>query len=143
MKNLKLKSALVILLSVIGLNIILANNPKYKLTTENLKLVSPNVYEFEIYLQHTNSNETKFKYVLGQYFFDFNPEIANGGTLTYSIIGSDLTQALQPRNPNVSGNQLRLAVNSVPVKENLPVISNKSPGTLVAKMRLETSAKSF
>ncbi|MBK6876388.1 MAG: hypothetical protein IPG99_08020 [Ignavibacteria bacterium] len=50
---------------------------------------------------------------------------------------------LQPRNPTVSGNQLKLAVNSVPPKENLPQISAKSPGTLIARMRLETSSKSF
>ncbi|MBV6478419.1 MAG: hypothetical protein HGGPFJEG_01174 [Ignavibacteria bacterium] len=143
MKNSILISSLVILLSVVGQNISLAGNPKYKLTAENVKLVSSNVYEFDIYLQHVNSGETKFEYVLGQFFFDFNSEIANGGTLTYSIIGSDLPQSLQPRNPTVSGNQLRLAVNSVPPKENLPLISSKSPGTLIAKMRLATSSKSF
>jgi len=143
MKNLNLRSALVVLLSVIGLNMSLADNPKYKLTTENISLVSPNVYEFEIYLRHTNQGEANFEYTLGQYFFDFNPVIANGGALTFSMIGSDLPQQLQPRNPTVSGNQLRLAVNSMPPKENLPQISDKSPGTLIAKMRLETSVKSF
>lgn len=143
MKTLKIKSAIVIFLTVIGLNITSAENPKYKLTTDNPVLVSPNVYEFGIYLQHTNPGESKFEYILGQYFFDFNPGIANGGILTYSITGSDLPQMLQPRNPTVSGNLLRLVVNSVPSKENLPQISDKSPGTLIARMRLETSAKSF
>lgn len=143
MKNLKIKSLLVIILSVIGLNISLAGSPKYKLTTENITLISPNVYEFDIYLQHTNPGDAKFVYILGQYFFDFNPVVANGGTLTFTIIGSDLPQMLQPRNPTVSGSQLRLAVNSVPPKDNLPVISVKSPGTLIARMKLETSAESF
>jgi hypothetical protein len=79
----------------------------------------------------------------GSTFFDFNPQIANGGTLTYSIVGSELPQIFQPRNPTVSGNQLKLAVNSIPPKKNLPQISAKSPGTLIARMRLETSSKSF
>lgn len=130
-------------MSVIGLNMCLAGTPKYKLSAENLKLISSNVYEFDIYLQHINTDEASFKYILGQYFFEFNPGIANGGTLSFSIIGSDLPQLLQPRNPTVSGNQLRLAVNSVPSKDNLPVVSVKSPGTLIAKVRLVTSAKSF
>lgn len=143
MKNLRAKSLLIILMSVIGLNMCLAGTPKYKLSAENLKLISSNVYEFDIYLQHINTDEASFKYILGQYFFEFNPGIANGGTLSFSIIGSDLPQLLQPRNPTVSGNQLRLAVNSVPSKDNLPVVSVKSPGTLIAKVRLVTSAKSF
>lgn len=143
MKNLKTKSVLIILFSVIGLSICIAGTPQYKLSTENIELVSSNVYEFDIYLQHVNADEAKFEYILGQYFFEFNPQIANGGTLSFSIVGSDLPQLLQPRNPTVSGNQLRLSVNSVPSKDNLPVVSVKSPGTLIAKMRLVTSSKSF
>ncbi len=138
-----MKSAIIILLSTIALSYSVANKPTYKLTTENLNRAAPNVMEFDIYLQHTNSNDTKLEYILGQYFFEFNPEIANGGELTYSLISSELPSSLQPRNPSVTGNQLRLVTNSVPAKENLPVISDKSPGTLVAKMRLETSAKTF
>jgi len=143
MKNLKIKSVIIVLLSVLGLSFSIAKNPDYKLTTENLNRVAPNVIEFDIYLQHLNSDETKFEYILGQYFFGFNPEIANGGKLTYSLISSDLPSSLQPRNPTVSGNLLRLVTNSVPAKEDLPIISDKSPGTLVARMRLETSAETF
>ncbi len=143
MKNLRAKSLLIILMSVIGLNMCLAGTPKCKLSADNLKLISSNVYEFDIYLQHINTDEASFKYILGQYFFEFNPKIANGGTLSYSMISSDLPKSLQPRNPTVSGNQLRLAVNSIPPKDNLPSISIKSPGTLIAKMRLATSAESF
>ena len=143
MKNLIIKLAVIILISILGLNFSIAENPAYKLTTENLKLVAPNMMEFDIYLQNTNSNESKFQYILGQYYFEFNSEIANGGTLTYSLVSSDLPSSLQPRNPTVSGNQLRLVTNSVPSKENLPIISDKSPGTLIARMRIETSAKTF
>lgn len=171
MANLKTKLGLTILLSFFALNSTEANIPGYKLSIENLNLTSPNIYEFDIYLQHTNPGETKFEYVLGQYFFEFNPGISNGGTLTYSLVSSDLPILLQPRNPTVFGNQLRLAANRVPVKEDvqinsdrspdsrknlpivsdkspgtmeiLPTISDKSPGTLVARMRLETSEKTF
>lgn len=143
MKNLSVKLAIMILISILGLNFSIAKNPSYKLTAENLKVVAPNVMEFDIYLLNTNLNEAEFRYILGQYYFEFNPDIANGGTLTYSLVSSDLPSSLQPRNPNVSGNQLRLVTNSVPSKENLPVISDVLPGTLIARVRLETSAKIF
>ena len=143
MKNSMIVSAIVIMLTILGLNMSLAGMPEHKIFAENIKLASSNAYEFDIYVQHLNPDDSKFEYILGQYFFDFNPSIANGGILTYSIIGSELPQMLQPRNPTVSGNQLKLAVNSVPPKENLPQISAKSPGTLIARMRLETSSKTF
>jgi Secretion system C-terminal sorting domain len=143
MKNLKLKSMVIILLSAIALCFGFAKSPTYNLSLQNLKLTAPNVLEFDIYLIHTNPDETNFKYILGQYFFNFNPEIANGGKLTYSIVSSDLAASLQPRNPSVSGNELRLAGNSIPSKERLPVISDVFPGTLIARMKLETSANTF
>lgn len=143
MKTLKIKFIFTVVFAFLTLGFSYASDPAYKLTTQNLKYTGPNVLEFDIYLQHTNSNESKFAYVLGQYFFEFNPEIANGGKLTYSLVRSDLPAPLQPRNPTVSENLLRLVTNSVPAKDNLPIISNESPGTLVARMRLETSAKTF
>jgi len=139
MKNLiKLLTAVLILV-----NVSFANSISYKLEVTNLNYTSERTLEFDIYLLSTGSDKEAFTYVLGQYFFEFNPKIANGGDLVYSIIGSDLPLILQPRNPSVSGNQLRLAVNSIPSKDNLPLITKKSPGTLIAKMRLETSAEKF
>ncbi len=143
MKNLRFKLIVTVFFSILALSFSNAKNPEYKLTTENIKQISPNVMEFDIYLQHLNPGESNFQYILGQYFFEFNPAIANGGNLTYSLVSSDLPASLRPRNPTVSGNQLRSVTNSVPSKENLPVILDNSPGTLVAKMRLETSAKEF
>lgn len=143
MKNSTVISAIIVMLTALALSFANAGTPQYKISAENLTPVSANAFEFDIYLMHLNPDESKFEYILGQYFFDFNPVIANGGTLTYSIIGSELPQMFQPRNPTVSGNQLKLAVNSVPPKNNLPQISAKSPGTLIARMRLETSSKSF
>jgi len=143
MKNQIYKSAIIIFLLAFALSYGYAKEPTYTLTIQNLNNVSSNTMEFDIYLQHTNSNESNFYYVLGQYFFDFNPAIANGGNLNYSVVNSDLPQGLVPRNPTVTGNQLRLAMNSIGSKDNLPVVADKAPGTLIAKIRLETSVKSF
>jgi len=100
--------------------------------------------EFDIYLLNTNKKTEELKYSLGQYFLEFNPKIANGGNLIYTIVSSDLPEAMRPRNASVYGNQLRLVCNSInPDKANLPLISSKDKGTLIARMHLETSAKKF
>lgn len=143
MKNLKTVSALVLLFSLLTLGLSYASEPVYKVTTQNLKFTSANSLEFDIYVQSVGSGDTKINYILGQYFIDFNDKIANGGTLTYSIAGSDLPQVFLPRNPKVNGNQLWLATNGIPPKENLPVISSEAPGTKIVTMKLETSAKKF
>ncbi|MFZ1461354.1 MAG: T9SS type A sorting domain-containing protein, partial [Ignavibacteria bacterium] len=103
--------------------------------------------EFDIYLlngNNENSKQEELRYSLGQYFFEFNPKIANGGNLNYKIADSDLPEAMRPRNASVKDNQLRLIVNSVSAdKGNLPVFIAKSPGLLIARMKLETSADKF
>jgi len=155
MKNSIKRSALLILVAIALLNVSFplpasqgereasAKTPMYNLNIQNLNYTSSNVLEFDIYLHHTNSNETKFEYIMGQYFLNFNSAIANGGKLNYTLVSSELPQALQPRNASVFENQLRLANNAVPPKQNLPIISNNGNGTLIAKMKLETTAKSF
>ncbi|MBK6506908.1 MAG: T9SS type A sorting domain-containing protein [Ignavibacteria bacterium] len=51
---------------------------------------------------------------------------------------------MRPRNPTVDNNVLRLACNSISAdKSSLPVISSKSGGLLIARMRLQTTAESF
>ncbi|HMS64093.1 MAG TPA: T9SS type A sorting domain-containing protein [Ignavibacteria bacterium] len=133
-----------ILITVLSINISLAALPAYKINVSNLNQTSKNSLEFDIYLQSTGSDNEELRYSLGQYCLDFNSNIANGGKLTYTIISSDLPEAMRPKKPTVADNQLRLLVNSVnPDKSSLPVISNKSPGILVAKVRLETSADKF
>lgn len=140
MKN--LFTAMLILLFAI--NISFAKNPDYKLTASNIKYTSSNSLEFDIYLLNTNTNKEELKYSLGQYFLEFNPKIANEGNLIYTIITSDLPQNMRPRNPSVADNLLRLIMNSVSsYKENLPLVPNQMPGMLVAKVKLETTAKKF
>jgi Secretion system C-terminal sorting domain len=119
--------------------------PTYLLTAMNFQLNSPqdNQLEFDIYMQHTNP-PTTFEYSAGQYDFNFNPMIANGGTLTYELIGSDLPANIQPRSPTIAGSQLRLAPNAPQGSGNGFIMTNNGfPGTKIARMRLTTSASSF
>lgn len=143
MKTFTLRNLILVLSVLFSSSFANATNPQYKINIENLVTVAPNSIEFEIFLQHTNPDDGGFQYAVGQYFFDFNPGISNGGKLKYTLIDSELPEQFRPGNPTVSGSQLRLATNFVSGTENSPVISSKFPGTLIAKMRLETSAESF
>lgn len=118
--------------------------PEYTLTASKYNnLSSADSIVIDIRMLHTNSATTNFEYALGQYYFNFNTGIANGGTLTYIMIDSDLPVAARPRNPTISGNQLRLVTNAVLGAGNGPAISSTSPGTLIVRMSLRTSASSF
>ena len=117
-------------------------NPEYILNATNFSYFI-NKIEFDIYISHTNPS-VDFEYAGGQYYFNFNPGIANGGVLTYSIIGSDLPASLRPRGPAVYNSQLRLAVNSFPgASLGYIMTGNGTPGTKIVKMRLQTSAASL
>lgn len=121
-----------------------SQNPEYTLTAKNFNRQAADSLTFEVYIHRTNSGSVnQFQYASGQYFFLFNPAIANGGTLTYKIIGSGLPQNQQPRNPTVSNNELRLAGNATVGQGNGFILSSAAPGTLVVKMSLKTSASSF
>jgi len=124
-------------------------NPTYILKATNITRTAPNEYTFEIRMQHTNSS-VYFEYAGGQYFFDFNKAIANGGSLSLSFApdSSDLPLNMRPRNPTVytssTPGQLRVAPNTFPGAGNGFVgISTASPGTKVIKLRLSTTALEF
>jgi len=137
------KSIIIIILFSPG--IMFSQTPTFNLKSLNFVFTSPNVLEFEIRLEHTNS-PTVFEYSGGQYFFNVNTDIANGGTLsyTYSSDSSDLLVNMRPRNPQVSGSQLRLAANIFPSAGNGFIMTNNgSPGTKIAKMKIQTTAGSF
>ncbi|MBK8981362.1 MAG: T9SS type A sorting domain-containing protein [Ignavibacteria bacterium] len=121
-----------------------SQNPEYTLIAKNFNIDAADSLTFEVYLHHTNSGSVnQFQYAAGQFFFLFNPAIANGGTLTYKIIGSGLPQTQQPRNPTVFNNELRLAGNATVGQGNGFILSSIAPGTLIVKMSLKTSASSF
>lgn len=121
--------------------------PQYTMKAENFIQTSANTVEFDINLLHTNSDSSVFEFAAGQYYFNFNAGISNGGGLIYSIVASDLPANLQPVNPIVyliGGNmQLRLAVNSAPSPGNGYIISDTLQGTKIVRMKLETTAKAF
>lgn len=138
MKTLTITITAIVLL----LNICMANEKSYKLTISNLNFTSERSLEFDVNMLNTGKSE--LRYLLGQYFLEFNPGIANGGSLKYSVVSSGLPQEFIPRNPSVSENILRLACNSLNVnKEDLPVISSDINGTLIVRMKLETTADKF
>ncbi|MDQ3019927.1 MAG: T9SS type A sorting domain-containing protein [Bacteroidota bacterium] len=118
-----------------------SQNPTYTLIAKNFQRLAPDSLVFDIYMLHTDAN--RFEYAAGQYFFTFNTSFANGGTLTYRKIGSGLPDFAQPRNPTVTGNELRLAGNAIFGNGNGPIMSSTSPGTLIVKMSLKTSSGSF
>jgi hypothetical protein len=118
-------------------------HPTYTLKVSNLIKPQPNTIEFDVYMRHTNSDSTPFLYGAGQYFFTFNPSIANGGNLTYSTIASDLPISYVPVSASISGNILRLASNLPGPQSTAPTISSSGPGTRIVRMRLRTSATSF
>jgi len=122
---------------------VLSQIPTYTLTATNVRRPAPDSLTFDIYLIHTNPGVAPYQYSAAQYFFRFNSAIANGGTLKYRIIGSDLPPGSLPQNPTVTGTELRLASN-IPVPQSTAInVSTTTPGTLVARMSLRTSASSF
>ncbi len=141
MKKTTLFSAL--MLFTIAVKISFAHVPTYTLTAKNFNRSAPDSLTFEVYLLHTNPGTAEFKYPAGQYFFKFNPLIANGGTLKYRTIGTGLPPAAVPQNASISGNELRLASNLPVNQDDAPVISSQGNGTLVVKMSLRTTAASF
>jgi len=124
--------------------------PTYLLYAKNFYLNSPqdNELEFEIYLQHTNPPEI-FEYSGGQYFLKFNPNIANGGTLSYSILSSDLPVNFYPGNigivnaSNPPETVMAMSINFFPSEGNGYIISSVFPGTKIARMKLSTTASNF
>lgn len=127
----------------------LSHNPTYILDANDPEMVAPNIFEFDIDLTWTNPGVApNFEYSGGQYFFDVDSAIKNSGSMTYSIVGSDLPENMRPRSPTVFNNfssstyQLRLSVNLFPgaglgyqMPANVPV--------KIVRMRLTTSTQSF
>ncbi|MBK8984016.1 MAG: T9SS type A sorting domain-containing protein [Ignavibacteria bacterium] len=123
--------------------------PTYQLRVTNYSF-TPESFEFDIYLKHTNPHETNFELAGHQYFFRINPELANGGTFTYRYVTdingdtlSDLPFRFRPRNPSTAGNLLRLATNSLQGAGNGLPIDTAGLGMRVLRMRVGTTAGAF
>lgn len=80
------------------------------------------------------------EYLQGQYAFDFNPVIGQGGTMTFELLTSDLPVNVRPAGATISGSQLILTPN-VAVPPGSGYLLN---GTIkLASVRLTTTATSF
>ncbi len=141
----------IIIIFVVGFKESYSQNPTYELKVSNITFTNGcgywNSIEFDIYMRNTGG--VPLEYAAGQYFINFDPTIANGGTLTYEIVGSDLPANMLPRNPSVGtvssppGTALRLAANPTPLPGSGYIISSSFPGTKIVRMRLRTSAPEF
>lgn len=123
-----------------------SQNPTYLLEA-NCIAQNVNTLEWDINMTWTNpGTATNFEYAGGQFFFDFNHLIANGGTLTMTNAGSSLPANMQPRNPTVytvtTPAQLRWAVNTFPGAGSGYPFPPFTPITIV-RARLSTSATTF
>ena len=88
-----MKTILNLLAGIIFLiNTSFANEMNYKLNATNITFTSDNTLEFDIYLMSAGETKEEFRYALGQYFLDLNPKFANEGTLSYSIVRSELPE---------------------------------------------------
>ncbi len=130
-----------------------SQNPTYILDVNDGALVAPNIFEFDIEMTWTNSGvASNFEYAGGQYFFNIDTAIKNGGTLSYIPQSSDLPSNMRPRGPSIFLNtvttgppgtyQLRLAVNTFPGAGsgfNMP----SNTAIKIYRMRLTTTSTSF
>lgn len=120
-----------------------AQIPQYSLSAQSFTMDS-GIYrtvEWDIYLKNTGS--VPLEYLYGEYFFDFEPYIAQGGNLTLQLAGSDLPSELRPRNVSINGTILRL-LSIAPAPPGAGYfISSSGYGTKIAKVRLKTTATSI
>jgi hypothetical protein len=128
-----------------------SQNPTFELRATNFTPLNQvtNAIEFDITLKWTNPGVApNFEYAGGQYFFNFNAGISNGGTLTYryALDTSDLPPNMRPRSPvaytSSTPAQLRLAVNTFPGPGNGFQMPPNTPVKII-RMRLSTTAASF
>jgi len=140
-----MKRSAIIITALISsfINISLAQIPQYSLSAQNFTMDS-GIYrtlEWDIYMKNTGS--VPLEYLYGEYIFDFEPYIAQGGTLSLQLAGSDLPSELRPRNVNIDGTILRLfSIAPAPPGAGY-FISSSGLGTKIAKVRLKTTATSF
>ncbi len=117
--------------------------PQYSLIAQNFTMDS-GIYrtiEWDIYMKNTGS--VPLEYLYGEYYFDFEPYIAQGGTLTLQIEGSDLPSGLRPRNVSINGTILRLVSIAPAPPGSGYSISSSGYGTKIAKVSLKTTATSI
>lgn len=122
-----------------------AQNPAYTLESQGFEL-NCGTYtslEWDIYIRSLDPSNP-IEYASGQYIFRFDATIANGGELSFEVIGSDLPVNLRPVNPLVVGPYLLLGSNYPPPPPGQGYIINSFPSvTKIARVRLSTTSTSF
>jgi hypothetical protein len=98
--------------------------------------------EWDIYMLNTGSVPLELAY--GEFYSNFDPNIRQGGTLTFSTISSELPLGLAPSS-TVSIAESRLTSRSMSIAPPGQgyIISSTYPGTKIARVRLRTNAISF
>jgi len=121
-----------------------AQTPSFSCYIANEVQVSPTVYQFDIYLLKTGGAD--FEYASGQYGITVNPDVANGGNLTATVIqGSSLLE--KPVQANTTAQLLavtsifNIAAKAPPGTGNGSKITDvnggcSSPGTKVATFKI-------
>jgi len=116
---------------------------EFTLSVTDLMQNSSDSLTFRIYLKNTSA--TRKEFASGQYYFDFNPSILNGGTGILRLLSSDLSVTNQaPRNPTVilSPPQLVFRTNAVP-GAGFGKLINAGDSVLVAYASLKTTTGAF
>ena len=115
-----------------------------RVSVTNTTQTSDSTLTFEVRL--LNTTDSTFEYATGQYYYDFNKAILNGGTGVLTILSSDLATAMRPRNltVNVSGSTgiLQFATNSEPGGGSGKVI-NAHTTILIMKVQLRVRNAKF
>ena len=137
-----MKTRLALVLTILSVTAVWAQLPTSTLNISNLRLDSANVARFDVYWKNTSAGQ--IEYASGQYFFDFNKEVLNGGTGLMTIESSAFTSGFVPRNPTIDNTlgQLKFAGNSVPGAGNGFKL-NTGDSIKVMTVRIKTSAPSF
>lgn len=116
------------------------------LSVQNIIRTSPNTINFSIYFKNL-ALDSAIEYSGGQFHFDFNKSILNGGTGTLTIVSSDLPTSVQPTNPTVytlsTPGQLRLAPKAPPGAVPGGFQVNPADSVLVANLNLSTTSPTF
>lgn len=118
-------------------------NPVYELTAQNFALNCGeyDTLEWDIYMR--NPGPEPLYFANGQFVFNYTPSIANGGTLLFRIVSTDLPPQVSPTAPSISGSTLRFSTNVAVNPADAYLISTGFPGTKIARVRLITRATTF
>jgi hypothetical protein len=121
-----------------------AQSPSFSAYITNETLISPTVYQFDIYLLSTGN--ATFQYAASQWGFSVNPIVANGGVLTATVVSastmlSNTAQANVTAQLPASTFNLNVAAKAPPGTGNGSIISSvnggcASPGTRIVTVRI-------